>query len=839
HALRRASLPAPLAEQAGPLVGRDAERRALATAWRTAADGRGGVVVVSGEAGMGKSRLVAGLLEDVAADGRVWYGRCHESTANAPYAPLVQALRDGLSVDALIDLPIDQVWLREIARLLPELETVVADGRNAPLDGVRDRDRLFEAVCAVVGAAAAAEPIVLVIEDLHWADETSAALLSTLARTVSAMACLLVVTVRDVEIAPERRAVLRSIEAGATKLPLAPLSAAETAALVQALSGAEAPPVQFASQLAHRTGGNPLFLVETLRALFEQGTLSAEADGRGWTTTAGAADGDYAELPVPESIGQIVDARIERLLDDARTLADAASVQRRDFEFDVVQRASGLGASAALDALDALLTSGLWRETASDGLSARYDFAHALVRDRIYGRLSAARRQHLHRQVAGLLETSSPEQPDRVAYHYLRGGVRDRACAWSLRAGDAAMMVYAADNALSHYRAARQLAAAPAEQFAALTGAGHAFVALGRAREAVLTYTEALTHAPDDGERAEIERCIGRAFERRGEFDSAIAAYLRARDHLRSHPATLAALRTADGLATVYIRLGRVDEALALGKDALTVLAVSNALSDAERTQAEAWLRNTLGMAYLHGDQYPAALENLARSLTLKRQIGDRLGEATVLNNLGVVHYHAGDDEAALVRYEESLAIKLAIADHYGRAIALTNIALIETHLERNAAAAVRLDEADAAAQEVGASWLVPEIRRVMAQRDLAAGDVDGAARRAGEALAAAEDLGVPAFIGVAHRVLGQVNAVSEVNAAAAEEHFQTSLAVFEMLADRHEQAKTEAAFGAALLHMGRTNDAIGHLRHALDTFARAGAHGRAARIERLLDRGA
>ncbi|MFN8423474.1 MAG: tetratricopeptide repeat protein [Anaerolineae bacterium] len=552
---------------------------------------------------------------------------------------------------------------------MPELEAVVADGRNAPLDGVRDRDRLFEAVCAVIGAAAAAEPVVLVIEDLHWADETSVALLATLARAVPTMACLLVVTVRDLEIAPDRRALLRAIEGGALRLPLAPLSADETAALVQALSGAATPPVQFASQLVHRTGGNPLFVVETLRALFEQGTLSAEADGRGWTTTAGTADGDYADLPVPESIAQIVDARLERLQDDARTLADAASVLRRDFDFDVVQRASGLGAVAALDGLDALLTSGLWREaasegTSSDGISARYDFAHALVRDRIYARLSAARRQHLHRQVAGLLETNHPEQPDRVAYHYLRGGVRDRACAWSLRAGDAAIAVYAADNALTHYRTARQLAASAAEQFAALSGAGHAFVALGRAREAVLTYTEALTHAPDDGARAEIERCIGRAYERRGEFDAAIAAYLRARDHLRSHPATLAALRTADGLATVYIRLGRVDEALALGKDALTVLAVSNGLSDDERLQPRHGCGTRSAWPICTAISTRRRWRRLARACCSSGGSAILPGRATVLGNLGVVHYHAGDDDAALGRYGRA-SPSIAIADHY------------------------------------------------------------------------------------------------------------------------------------------------------------------------------
>lgn len=834
HAHRR-GVPPPLAAPAGPFVGRDAERRILADAWQAARSGHGGVVVVSGEAGLGKSRLVADLAAGVAAEAHVWIGRCHEATSQAPYAPIVEALRAGMPADALAALPVDRVWLREIARLLPELGEHLSDGRNAPLDGLRDRDRLFEAVAAVVDAAAEAMPVLLVVEDLHWADESSLALLATLARRAPERTCLIVGTVRDAEVPLDVRPLVRSLARSGRALPLEALSAADTAQLVQALSGADAPAAHFGAQLVRRTGGNPYFIVETLRALFEQGTLSAAADGHGWTTTAAAAEDDYADLPVPETVGHIVDARLERLDDDARTLADAASVLRRDIEFEVVQRASGLPAPAALDALDALLAAGLWREADHGAMAARYDFTHALVRDRIYGRLSSARRQYLHRQIAGLIETGAADEPDRIAYHYLRGGVRDRACAWSLKAGDAALAVYAAENALAHFRTARQLATQPEEHHAALSGAGHAFVALGRSREAVLTYTEALAQAPDAAARAELERCIGRAHERRGEFDAAIDAYLRARDHLRSQPATLAALRTADGLATVYVRLGRVDEALAIGRDALTVIAVSTALTAAERDQAEAWLRNTLGMACLHGNRYDEARANLTRSLELKRALHDRLGEATVLNNLGVVHYHAGDDEAALARYAESLAIKVAIADHYGRAIALTNLALIETHLARHAEAAAHLDEADAAANAVGASWLVPEIRRVMAQRELAAGDVDRAVVHAAEALEAAEQLGVPAFIGVAHRVLGQVKAVSESNASVAEEHFQTSLAVFEMLADQHERAKTDAAFGAALMQLGRSGEAAPHLQRAYETFRRAGAAGRAERVARLM----
>jgi predicted ATPase len=503
-------------------------------------------------------------------------------------------------------------------------------------------------------------------------------------------------------------------------MDLQPLSPAQTADLVGALSGAQAAPSRFGEQLFHQTGGNPFFIVETLRALFDQGTL--KASDAGWTTTAAGSEDAYATLPIPNSVGLIVDARLDRLADESRLLLDAAAVLRRDFSFDLVQAACGLPAPAALDALDQLLTCGILREMRDepDSFDTRYDFAHALVRDRVYGALSGARRQHAHRHVAGLLEAASPCAPDRVAYHYLRGGVRDRACAWSIRAGDAALRVYGGEDALAHYRTARQLAVTSAEELAALAGMGDAAMGLGRPAEAIDSYRAALPLASDDHTRADLERRIGRAEERRGAYDRALEAYAKAADALADAPASLAAIRVLDGIATVYLRLDRHAEAAALCEDGLA--RPMPAGDDREALRAEAWLRNTLGMARMHGGDFPAAIREIERSLELKRRRGDRLGEATLLNNLGVVFYHCGEDLAARERYAASLVIKDEIGDRYGAAIALTNLALMETHLGDEAAAEAHLAMALETASAVGAAWLMPEIHRVTAQLALRLG---------------------------------------------------------------------------------------------------------------------
>jgi tetratricopeptide (TPR) repeat protein len=393
------------------------------------------------------------------------------------------------------------------------------------------------------------------------------------------------------------------------------------------------------------------------------------------------------------------------------------------------------------------------------------------------------------------------------------------------------MALYAAEDAVAHYQSALELAVGEAETHAALAGVGDALVLLGRPGEAVASFEQALEVTRVAEPRADLFRRIGRAHERQGTFDKALDAYAEARTALEDAGGSLASVRAADGLATVYVRLGRPNEAIVLGLDALRVADTLPEGSD--RDAAEAWVRNTLGMALVHAGEHEEAIPHLERSLALKRVLDDALGEATLLNNLGVVHYRLGDDEKARDYYAASLQIKEEIGDGYGRAIALTNLALMETHLGGHDQAAEHLGAARDAAGDVNATWLIPEIHRVSAQRHLALGDDEDALHDAEESLAAAEELGVPSFIGVAHRVLGLVKARSDQDVDAAEEHFLTSLAVFEMQADEHELAKTRAAYAELLLARGRSADAEAQLDAAADVFRRSGARGRLDRLQR------
>ncbi len=377
-AVTRLATPPADSEPRLPVVGRRAELESLANAWQAASGQHGGLVVVSGAAGLGKSRLTTEAVALARHDGAACLvGRCHESSINQPYGPVVEAIRSALSTVTVDELALPEIWRRELARLVPEMALGLSQGENAPLDGVRDRDRLFESVRVFLDALAKRQPVLVVVEDLHWSDETSLCLLAYLSAHLKGAAILLLVTYRGEDLGAAQRALVRDLAGSGRRLRLAPLSPGDTAELLATLGAAGPPPARFGQRLHCATGGNPLFVVETVRVLLEQGTLRV-VDGH-WVTPAASESDDYAGLPVPESVGLIVDGRLDRLSDDARSLIECAAVLRRDFAFDLVQAAAGVPAPAALNALDALVALGLLSEVDDVlGAAARYDFSHAL-----------------------------------------------------------------------------------------------------------------------------------------------------------------------------------------------------------------------------------------------------------------------------------------------------------------------------------------------------------------------------------------------------------------------------------------------------------------------------
>jgi DNA-binding SARP family transcriptional activator/tetratricopeptide (TPR) repeat protein len=428
------------------LIGREAEVQSLREALTSSAAGPGRLIAVMGEAGIGKTRLMAELVANGARLGRrVLVGRAYESEQVLPFGPWVDALRAGRVVEDLMRLP--PAWRAELSRLIPELGGPPAP----PGSGAADYLQLFESVAQAIGHLVSRQPLLLVLEDLHWADEMSLRLLAFLGRRLGGWPVVIAVTVREEELpdAPVLRHALEELEREGhlTRLALGPLSHPDTLTLVRshARTGSdEATLARLAAQAWTVSEGNPLVVVEMVQA---------QADG--------AAPLQEPRLGLPDRVREIVSRRLERLSPRGQALATVAAVIGRQFEFALVQRAARLGDEEAAEGVEELV-----RRRILHGIGDDFGFTHERIREVAYAALIGVRRRALHAAVGAALEHlhAGRLEPvyDRLAHHYLQADDCAKAVEYLTRFARTAGRTYAHEDAVRAYgEALRQLERLP------------------------------------------------------------------------------------------------------------------------------------------------------------------------------------------------------------------------------------------------------------------------------------------------------------------------------------------------------------------------------------------
>jgi len=452
-------LPPALLERGGlPFAGRIKEAEALAGAFAAAATGATRLMLISGEPGIGKTRLAAQVATMVAQEGgSVLAGRCDEMVG-APYQPFAEALAHQVSqpggAEMLGSAP------GELVRLLPGLASVVVDLAPA-LSAGPDAQRLalFEAVASWLGAMGAEGPLLLVLDDLHWADAGSLLLLRHLVANQPVPRLLVIGTYRDTDL--DRTHPLSGMlgelrrRAEVTRVSLDGLDAGEVAELVSGAAGEDLAEDAMALAMAVQaeTGGNPFFVGEVLRHLVESGAI-VQTDGR-WS--AGATT---EERLLPEGIREVVGRRISALPEATQAALTTASVIGVDFDLDLLGAVTGTDEDDLIDAMAPALAAHLVSEVGVD----RYRFAHALVRQTLHAELSTSRRARMHRSVAQAIESINPADLDAVAtelaYHWAEAGpagAHDQAITYAVRAAELAWSRAAPEEAARWYAQAREL----------------------------------------------------------------------------------------------------------------------------------------------------------------------------------------------------------------------------------------------------------------------------------------------------------------------------------------------------------------------------------------------
>jgi class 3 adenylate cyclase len=493
-------------------VGRLAERGVLEEALVLARDGARQLVLLCGEPGIGKTRLSSYVAHRAHAEGvAVCWGACSEELA-VPYEPWIEVCSQ-LVEHAPQELLHDHVERHkgELGRMARNLERRIPDlPEPQSSDPETERYLLFSAVAGMLKQVAESVPVCVVLDDLHWADGQSVALLKHLVRTVEQGAIQVIATYRDSDLGNDHPlsavlADLRSV-AGVQRLSLHGLGVDEVSQIMSAVAGHELDEdgVELAGQIAQETDGNPFFVGEILRGLSESGALAFdEATGR-WRVDRSAG------VALPESVREVIERRVERLGDEALEVLRLAAVIGRAFDLELLMAILDEEESALLDHLEAAVAASLLAE--STERVGRFRFAHALVNQTLYEGLGATRRARMHQRVAQALEELYGEDPGErlaeLALHWRLAAVsaeKPKAADYALRAGQRALESLAPAEAVKLFTDAVELTANvdSAERCRVLIGLGEAQRQTGDAayRETLLDASR-IASAREDAELA-------------------------------------------------------------------------------------------------------------------------------------------------------------------------------------------------------------------------------------------------------------------------------------------------------------------------------------------------
>ena len=453
----------------GLFFGRQAEMDQLKGVLDQTLSGRGRLTMVVGEPGIGKTRLVEEFaVYSTLRGAQVLTGHCYEGEAAVPYLPFVEAFRQYVRGRD------DKELRAELGEGAPEVATLLSEVRQRfpdlpeapPVESEAERLRLFASVAGFLENASNASPLVLFLDDIHWADKPSLLLMQYLARRVTSSRLLILAAYRDVELdrthpLSEILATLRR-ERSYERVLLRGLAEGDIVRwLTAANSDADEEPgagvTAFAAALYRETEGNPFFVREVLQHLIEEGKLYRE-EGR-WLSKATSV----SELGIPEGVREVVGRRLSRLSEGCNAMLTLASTLTSGFSWEALRAVSDEDEAALLDLLEEALRAQVIHERKGTQ-AGTYDFTHALIRQTLYGELSTPRRVIMHRRIGEALERVYATQPeahlDELAHHFYQaapGGDVEKALGYAERAGERAVALLAYEEAAAHYERALQL----------------------------------------------------------------------------------------------------------------------------------------------------------------------------------------------------------------------------------------------------------------------------------------------------------------------------------------------------------------------------------------------
>lgn len=799
-----------------PFVGRAAELEELSAAWRLAAQGHGKVVLIGGEAGIGKTRLANELaLLANTQGGRVLRGTT-SSPEQVPYQAIVEALRDALPLLTVVD--VRPIWLAAISTLVPELALRRSDLPTLPvIDAARERSRLLEGLAAVVHGLSRQRPLLLVLEDLQWAGEATLFALEYLARRIAAFPALIVATYRNESgdaartVQPLRRKL--QLENVANHLSLGGLSAAAVRDLARSLPPLAKDAESIGTHVHAVSGGNPLFAVELLRESAESGVREASS----------------------RFLQAMIEVRTSRVSESARKIGEIASVVGATFDADLLREISGLPEDAVLDGVSELLGRNLVREVGR--VHFAFTFSHQLIASAIYDEIEPQRRAQWHRRVAATIERLSrdvDEVAGTLAHHYDKGGEPEKAARYYAASAQRSFAIFANHEALASATRGLELAR-ESEHRRALLGLRERILGRLGNRDAQRADIDALAELARDDDaridvlwrRAQWARAMGQLSDEAQYLEMFAQGVRSANDPvreaavhraaarnmmLRSHYAQAAAsaqqaltidraLEDAAGevdalclLAEISVNQGDAASAenalyqartraqttgdpVLIARTAMTSAAIAimrrdfpRALTDSQEAQrryremgdregeAEAGARVAAALSFQL--RFEEAAAEFAASASIYRALGNRLQLAYLLFNQTGSQMQLGLLDDARSSLENALEIFEAFDDMRGRAVSLTNLSMVRLLQQAPGEAGELASRALEASRKIANSVIEAAALANLGNAERELGQLESALAHMKDAIAIRERLGRPAtFEELADLALAQLKA--------------------------------------------------------------------------------
>ena len=845
-----------------PLVGRQTEFCALQEAVERHRAGVGGIVTLVGEAGLGKSRLMAELRQIAdrgsQTPGVQWVeGRCLSYGTSIAYLAWLDVLRGLLGVTAE-DSPVAvRDALRErVHSLCPDrLESVhpylcrlmslpmeaEAETKLGGLDGESLKFATFRAVENMIESTARQGPLILVCEDLHWADPTSLELLKQLLALTDRGSPLLLICVFRPEMEHGcwriKETAARIYRGRHIDLWLDPLSTAESETLVGNLLHVEDLPQELSGRVLSHAEGNPFFVEEIIRSLMDSGAIARDDITGRWEATQHVDD-----IAVPDTLHGVLMARIDRLQEETKRVLQLAAVIGRIFVYRIL--AAIAQEERELDAHLLTLQREQMIRKRAEVPELEYIFKHYLTQEAAYNGLLKKERRVYHRQVAEALERLFPdrveEQLGLLAHHWERAGETRRAISYLRRAGEQAEAQFANDEAMDYLSRALDLTPEDnlAERYALLLTRERVYDVQGEreAQRQDLATLEGLAEALVDDEQ--------QAARRRAEVALRLANYA---EVTGDYPATCAAAQVAISLAQAahdvsseaagYLQWGRAlwrqgeyEAARTQLEGALTLAQAAQPSAGVRRRgsseahvqvsveplqQVEAGSLRSLGIvSFLLGD-YAGAWAYLEQALRVFRHNGDRRGESAVFNNLGVVSAEQGDYARARAYFEQVLCIYREIGDRQGEGRTLNNLGIVSGKQGDYAGTRAYLNQALRIYREIGDRHGEGGTLSNLGEVSDTLGDYAGAMAYFEQALSIYREIGdrqvegqVAAHLGLLSHHLGDNQA--------AREYSQQALLTAQDIGDRRIQGYALTYLGHALAGLGQLTEAADAYRHGL-----------------------